>query len=478
MFRASIFSTWYLFLNQKNMKIIIPEIKSPVQRGMLACVGTLFFSIPFLLSVLRSASHLPQNFFFFLTFYTQEVFPIQIIMMIAWYVTGIKSLDNRRDEYMFLSGLPLTAKQIFTRFFVSDLFRFIWIPAINSVLFIVLIKVSSVNYVAPLAIFSFVSFVLCCALLHWLHLRIPGVKASTNYLRRYNPLPLSIILPLYMISNIIFLRWNNEFNALVFCMIILVMSILSLVLLQAAARRFQRLDRQNYWLKQRAGNDIRNTAHRSVFRLNVRALFTRLNINPLLYRNWRQSQISSTSKLNNLLILVFISLAYLVSRNNEHADDMISVLQGIMLIFYAIYSYTVLNKLDPSIESPALIYSLPIAKRDFYLSVYTPPFFILMLINTLIAVWLFSTTHLPGAIVTFWCNSSAGIILWLTTSVNCGVANYPDMGVARKKLLCWYFVYMILGAIFFKYFWITLLILFMLTFVHLMNIKLYYKAKK
>ncbi len=460
------------------MKLIIPEIKQPVQRVVLGFGGASIFSILFLLSVLRNASHLPRDFFFFLIVYTEEVFPIQIIMMIAWYVMGIKPLANRKDEYMFLSGLPLTGKQIFIRFFVNDLHRFCWIPAVNAVLFSILIQISSVNYVAPLVIFSFVSFLFCCVLLHWLHLCVLGVKASASYLRRYNPLSLCIILLTYMVSNVVFLKWNHEFNTLIFCIGILVIPILSLVLLQAVAKRFQKLDQQNYWLKQSEKNDESKTADQSAFRLKVRTAFSRLNINPLLYRNWRQSQISSTSKQTNLLILVFISLAYIVSRNNEHADDMISVLRGIMLIFYAVYSYTVLNKLHPSIESPALIYSLPVRKRDFYLSVYAPLFFILMLINTLITVWLFSTTHLPGACLAFWCHSSMGIVLWVTTSVNCGVANYPDMGMAKKKLLYWYFGYLIFGAVFFRFVWITILILFLLTFIQLKRMKLFYKANK
>ena len=460
------------------MKIIIPEIKSPGQRVVLAFGGVLFFGVLFFLSVFRNASHLPGDFFSFLIVYTKEVFPIQIIMMIAWYVMGIKPLDNRRDEYMFLSGLPLTAKQIITRFFVNDLYRFLWVPAVNTLLFSILIQVSSINYVAPLVIFCFVSFILCCALLHWLHLYIPGVKATNNYLKRYNPLPLGVILPIYLIGNILFLKWNDEFNTLLFCVGILVIPTVSFVLLQASAKRFQKLDQQNYWLKQNDRSDTGVTRDPGIFRLFVRTTISRLDLNPLLYRNWRQSKLSTTSKLNNLLILVFITLAYLVSRNNEHTNDMISVLQGIMLIFYAIYSYTVLNKLEPSIESPALIYSLPIRKRDFYVSVYAPPFFTLMLINTLIAVWLFSTTFLTGACLTFWCHSGIGVVLWVTTSVNCGVANYPDMNMAKKKLLYWYFGYLIFGAIFFRYFWITLLILYILTFMQLKNIRLYYKTNK
>ena len=456
------------------MKIIIPEIKSPVQRVVLAFGGVSSFGILFLLSVLRNTSHVPQDFFSFLIVYTKEVFPIQIIMMIAWYVMGIKPLDNRRDEYMFLSGLPLTARNIFTRFFVNDLLRFLWIPIINMILFSILLKASSINYVAPLVIFSVISFIFCCALLHCLHFWIPGIKAQYNYLRRYNPLPLSIVIPLYMISNIIFLKWNDEFNTPIFCVIILVIPILSLIFLQTAGKRFQKLNDRNYWLKQNDGKEINNTGNSGFIRMNVNRLFSRLNIDPLLYRNWRQSQLSSTSKLNNLLLLVFISLAYLVSCNNEHSEDMILVLQGIMLIFYAIYSFTVLNKLHPSIESPALIYSLPIRKRDFYLSVYTPPFFTLMLINTLVAVWVFSTTHLPRASLALWCNSSAGIVLWLTTSVNYGVANYPDIKMAKKKLLYWYFGYLISGTIFYKYFWITLLILFTLSFIQLKRMRLYY----
>lgn len=463
------------------MKIIIPEIKSTWQRFTFSLSAILILSTLSVLSFIRNPSYLPKDFYHFASIYFKEVFPVQIMLVVAWYVVGIKPFDSRRNEYFFLSSLPLTPKHIFTRLFVNDLLRFLWVPVINSLLLLVLVPASSINYIAPLALFLFISFIFCCILIHWLHLWIPGTKASQNYLEKYNPIPLSFILVFFSTGNLLFLLWNNEFNVLIFCLITLVFLVLSVFLFQAAAEKFKKLDLQDYWLKQIERKDRKRTGIRNGVILKINQIFSRLKFNPLLYKNWQQTRMMSTSKLNNLLILIFVSLAYLISQNNEYVNDMFSVLQGIMLIFYAIYSYTVLNKLHSTIESPAIIHSLPIRKADFYFSVFLPPFVTLMLINLLIAGWLLCTTQTLAASLDFWFSSGVGIILWLTTAVNCGISQYPDVNLAKRKLLYWYSVYLIFGAVFFKYLWLVLLILFVSTFIQLKNVKLFgpcYISKK
>lgn len=137
-----------------------------------------------------------------------------------------------------------------------------------------------------------------------------------------------------------------------------------------------------------------------------------------------------------MVTAMFIAFAYLISTNNERAEDSISVLFAVSCIYLFFCAFRAIYQFSPNEESPALVYSLPLKKSSFYFSVFIPAMGWSAGVMTSIAV-LILISGIPARLAgLFLLESLFAATVFLLVATNYALASYPDVHKAKK-----YFVY-------------------------------------
>ena len=174
-----------------------------------------------------------------------------------------------------------------------------------------------------------------------------------------------------------------------------------------------------------------------------------------------------------LVTVIFIICAYLVSMNNENIGDAISVLFGIFCFYTILFSYRVINQFASSLESPSLIYLLPLKKRDLYICHFIPTLGWVFLVAFLFTVLILTSGSSLESAGIFLLKSIAAGFIFLQGSFNYTLGSYPDIKKAKKQVIYWCVLLLILSAIFYVFAIIVVLFMVMVSLYQLKKIKFY-----
>ncbi len=441
-------------------------------RNSLAVALLTLLAVAGMLSLTIEDQHRPPDFDHFVGLYFKELFLLQIVVITAWFMAAIKPHPGRFQEYKWLSSLPFSADKTFNRFLLADIIRFSWAPAAISVFYILLLPLSSATFLSRPVLWAFLTYLPTCTLIALFHLFFAGNKNAHDYLQKYNPIIPGLLFPGYLIINVVFVVTSEKTSSLAFLFIAGAVLGVTALIYWLSKKRFHNLQNQSFWLKTCTKNLYKTETPTPWIVRILNRWVPSLKNEPLLRKNILQSSRSASAVTQTFLTLVFLSLAYLMAMNNQAISDAVSVLLVILTIYFILYGFTTLNQFLPEVESPLVVYALPVTRMQFYLSVYLPAVSRLLLLNTCISIWLALKTVPISLVSGFWLESCLAVFMWITLSVNVGIANYPHVKQAKKQLTHWNLAIIVLGAIFYKYRLAVALLLLLLSFLPLRKLNL------
>lgn len=384
--------------------------------------------------------------------FIQGPFIIQTLLLVVWFIVSIKPKPSRLEEFRFLLSLPISPERIFHRFFLSDIFRFSWIPILFSVSLLGLTPVSSLAFLSRPILLSAVFFLLCLALMLCLQLILcfgSAKSAAPNYLTRCNPVVQGAVLVVFAGALLMIMLIPMSVSNLSYWTMLLALVFATLFLVAISKRLFVVLYARNHWMKTARSCEQSTGVNDSLL---VRILGKGLSaFNPLLFKNIIQSQRSRTRFSRLMLATGFVSAAYLMAMNNQNWEDTISVLLGLNIIYIVWYSSATINRFSPEVEPTQITFTFPISKLQFYFSVFVPALTWVLLVSAVMAFLIVVSGGGLSSAVEFWLKSILAGSVLLGIAMNSGVANYPNLKRAHKHFGYWLLVLIITSALLYKY---------------------------
>lgn len=379
-------------------------------------------------------------------------FVIQTLLLVVWFIVSIKPNLSRLEEFRFLLSLPIEPQSVFSLFYLSDIFRFSWIPILLSVSLLGLFPVSSLAFLSRPILFGVISFLFFLALMSCLQLVICFKSrkfGSANYLTKFDPFIQGAVIIVFEGALLLIMLIPISIPDLGYWVILLALAISSFFLVFAAERLFVKLYAANYWMKASSSSENSGELNDSFL---VKIMRKRMVMsNPLLLKNMIQSRRSRTRFSNLLLTTGFVSAAYLMAMNNQNWDDSISVLLGMNILYIVLFSSATINRFSTEFESTKIIFTLPISRLQFYFSVFIPTLTWVVLVSSVMAFLIVVAGSDLISAVRFWLKSLLAAILLLTIAINCGVANYPNLKISHKHFVYWLLGLIITCALYYKY---------------------------
>ncbi len=403
-------------------------------------------------------------------------FLIQLIIVVSWFIASIKERPSRFEEFKFLASLPIQPQRIFDIFFLSDLYYFSWVPIILVVLFLGLLPLSSLSFLAGPILLSVVAYLSAMAAMAVVHLFI-SLKfnrfKSHNYLTKPNPLVQCLVLLGFEGMQIAIIL--NPFSAskLNILIIVLIQCSFVLILIRLAEKLFIKLHNQNSWSKVSVprGKAVKITD--SLFLKIIGYLSKRSFSNPLLLKNMIRSGRAKSGVSNIISSGVFIAIAYLMAMNNPNLEDGIAVLYVLTVIYILFYCYRLISRMGTDLESTKIIFTLPISTRQFYYSIFWPAIVWTLIIYTSITFLLFIAGSNLYQVSFFWLKSFTASLLLLTIAMNCGLANYPGTKTAQQHFSKWIMALIFAGALLYKYRILIAITITLMSYISLRKVKLF-----
>ena len=448
------------------------ERTSAVSIGFFASFSFLLLYVLFL-ALFRDPVYLPPDFDLFIGIYFKELLLPQIIVLGAWYVSTQKTKATRYREYKFLVSLPVTARQIFLKFFLADCIRNLWIPMAFSLLYLGLVPLASIRFLARPIFFVFIFYFFMQSLLICSHfstiLKLNAFR-SFNYITKLNPVIIIVSGLFYEIGQLFFLFEAKDLKPLSFILINLTIFASSVLLAWIAQRLFVRLHERNFWINSLETEQQLRKEHRSMKIIDW--AYSKIK-NPFLFKNLILLFRSKTKLAKNGLTFVFFALAYLLAMNNTIPTDSLAVLFVLTTIYILLYNILALNRLTQNEESSKLLFSLRATKSSLYFSLFIPIGSWLTVAISLLTIWLSLKGFQINVLLPFWLKLCLVIIVTLTTSLNSGLGNYPDIKRGKNRYSLWVFVIIFCSAIFYKFRILIALIISLITFIELRKLKFY-----
>lgn len=408
--------------------------------GLLSAFFFLIFYI-FILGLFKNPSYLPPDFNLFIGIYFKELLLPQVVILGAWYISTQKANKGRLREYKFLVSLPLNGKQIFTKFFITDLIRYFWIPTAFAFLYFGLLPIASFRFLARPILFAYVFYIFIHSLIIYSHLLIatkPKTSKSFNYIIKFNPIIIVFSCIFFEVGQLFSLFAAKDLSPIHFALTNLVTFTLSIFLVWRAGGLFLKLYESNFWYKSWGVEKGKITEPRSI---KIFSNWINSNVkNPFLFKNLVLFFRSNSKLINGGITFVFFGVAYLLAMNNITHEDILSVLLAFTVIYILLYNVVVLNRLNQNEESLKILFSFPTTKSGLYFSLFIPISSWLITVVSLLTFWLGLKGVAVSYLFSFWLKSYFAIIVALVISLNCGLGNYPDVKVTKNRYFMWLFM--------------------------------------
>ncbi|RMF63992.1 MAG: hypothetical protein D6743_09925 [Calditrichaeota bacterium] len=382
----------------------------------------------------------------------QEAFPFQMVALLAGFIVTLKPSSGRTQEFQLLASLPLSSRVLFARFVLSDLIRLFWIPGLYAVTYLALAKIASVAFVARPVLLAFSSYLLMVVLLDFLHATgwVPGAHGAYTLLTRPHPFISALVIVGYGAAQLLFVLGNSRISPVAFALMVAVQILFAALMLRAGGRAFARWQARDFW----AG--LATSAETSRLQQPPLARFLGQRwvpgqLRPFLVKNALVTARSGFRYVDLVLGGMFVGVVYLLAMNNRSLHDVVSVMQGLAILYVLLYCFVAINRLDPDSEPPALLYSLPVSASQLYLSALLPSLAWLGVVISGLATLLLVTGVEALAVLGFWLKVALAAGLFVGLAFNCAVPAYPDTESAKKRFGAWTFVVVLLCATFYAY---------------------------
>ncbi|MFC1564627.1 hypothetical protein ACFL6G_06795 [candidate division KSB1 bacterium] len=405
-----------------------------------------------------------------------EPFVVLIFMSVIWFTTLIKSDASRLNETRFLNSLPVDKKSIINHLLIRDCLTHSWFPMIILVLFISLTEVSAIPYLCRTAVFLLLFYIFVLTINAFLHLTISlkakngggvGYPVKNNL---YLTLGLILIFDTVLLLTVIVPAVISGYT---FWLVLIFLSLSGYFLIVRTQNTFREwVDRNCIYITSRTDS---GAAGSSAVRKVFTGKYTEL-IPPLVVKNYLKILRGRNIPVI-ILSVIFLFASYLVSLNNDSMEDSANVLYFIYAIFSFIYIYYSTRHLFPENEPVDFIYSIPVRKKDLYLSAVTPSgvwLFLVMLFLTLLILFSGDNLTIPAV---FFLKTLIITTVFLFSVFNLTIAYYPEIKTARRYNLYAVFVFCLFSVIFYKYIYIVWLVYILVSFLYLRKTKFYRTSK-
>lgn len=378
-------------------------------------------------------------------------FIIQFFILLAWFIQSIKPMPARIDEYKLLISLPISPKQIFVRFIISDFVRSSWVLFLLSTTFLSLLPFSSFSFLSRPVLLSAILCLLNLSVSIFLNilLSIKGQNRKSSYLSKLNIFVQSVIFLVHNGCLLFTILIPLQASDLLFWIIVFIQFIVIFVLIILSAKQFSKIQQNNGWLKLPSFiNDLDRSLKLSKFKIYW---ISKCKRNPLLVKNMIQGWRSNSLVSNYILVGFFIIISYSLAMNNDDISDRILILLGLIVLFLLFFSLVTMQRLNPELESTKIIFLLPINRFHQYVSILLPPLFVSLLISCSMCCFILIWSGDFLVSLDFLSNTFFAIFVILTAAVNFNLSSYPDNNSAIKKYIYWAVTMLISIAIFYKF---------------------------
>ncbi len=407
----------------------------------------------------------------FLGIYFREPFEILLILHIALFISYLKYSPQRNSEYIFLNSLPVSRNYFSTRFIFHDLIKHLWFIGLVIIHYSVLITVSPISHLIRLSFLSFLLYlimVLSNTILH-LYFSAPGrVTLRTIYPGKYNSVLSAAVIIVAFALNLVFILFPSLASGIYYLMISTLMLITIYCLHKISEISFYKWRKSNpVYVKAQTEENVGSHPLKS----NIIIQFFK-NINPFIYKNLlRIIRKNKTSSL--FLTSLFLMLNYALAINNTNINDAETILFGFSHLYIFLFVFKSMEVLSPDVESQDIIYSNPVKKLSWILSVFLPVFLWLAVIITILTVLMLVSGGVLNHTIILWLRTILSAACITIIAFNLNAINFPDFKKARKHFLYLLILLMNLAMVQFKVYLILCLVIIGITLLILKSIRLY-----
>jgi len=368
----------------------------------------------------------------------RTVFVPIIVLLIAWYIATLKLVRARAREYVFLNSLPLSSSDIHRLFLVSGVCRFPWVPFCMVVLLSALAVVAPASFLIRLIVLALVVYVLLQTAGITLHLAVSLRRADRNTAKFpavNSPLIQLVVVMAYAAMLVIWILYPGQITVGYFWIVVVACALITIALFAVSKRCFEKWHGTNVILR---AMDTRDSNPRMGYKTWARVLniaLVPLKSNPLVIKNLVRYTREASLISRLILALCFIAMSFLVARNNESIQDVVTVLSGMFYLYVFFFVTKEMGRLDADEESPALIYSMPVTRAQLYLSVFAPTIGWLATIALAQSILVILAGGGVVLAARFLLMSLFVALVFCGIGVSAAVSGYPNRRDALKRFL-------------------------------------------
>lgn len=388
--------------------------------------------------------------------FLKEPFLILMLALVFWWIALIRKNPVRLEEYRLLNSLPLTRKGITDHFILQDLQRSSWLLALNLALVYGMASLAPLAHLHRIAVLSLLHYGSAIFLNMTLHsaLAVFSKKIiAANPLSLLHPVLLLIVMLYFGLGELIIILVPEWATGSSFWAWFGLFAAVSLLLWQTARLAFSKWQRMNTIFlhpAKESAKSVLDTYQDNRFPVN--------GLDALLISNLLKI-LRTSNKAALVLTMTFVTLGYLVSRNNARHDDFLAVLLGISIFYSMIFAYRSMRAFSEFEQAPEIIYALPLSKRQVYASIFLPAFVWLAGIFSAFGFLSWIATSSITLAGKFWLDAMLAGTALLFAAVNYSLGHYPDLKKAQQGFAFWGLSLVILGALFYPYRILVLLLM-------------------
>jgi hypothetical protein len=402
----------------------------------------------------------------FIDFFIKEGMLPLILAAVFVYIILIKSRPRRLEEYRYLSSLPLTFAKLADHLLLQELGRFIWLPAVPILILWTLTALAPITFICRVSLIIILFYGALYSGATALLFLIPSKR--NNVLIKHNPILVFLFLFVFVVGTIMFVSMDAYVSGVGFWILLATLSV-SIFLFRGLLRKAL-----SSWFKKNNLFRMPTMAQSHQRRQSFPLLNFQGLSQPLLTKNLLKFA-RENSRYVLFLTLVYICAGYLASRNNARLEDFKSILLTFTVIYALFFSLKSQSYFSGSTESTQLAYSLPVRRRDLYLSVYVPAALWVLAITTIFTVLAVTFRIGPAAGVLFWIKAAGLSLVFVTTALNFAFRSYPDDKKAQASFLYWGLSLVVLIALFYGIRYWIILAMCVVSFYRLWTMKLHHR---
>lgn len=418
--------------------------------------------------IFEPALHLPNPVLLW-TKFGEGPFVLQSLVLAGWFIASTRRIPARHSELLFLSSLPIANFRIFLQIFLADLARFSWVPLTMIISLLALIKASSLIFLTRPTLLYLLTYLLAVSAMTYGQLLLTAMKRTNHefYALRWHPGIQVALLLLFDAALIYIILLSQSSSALFFGILIASLLASATLLFFAGFQVFDKLQRRAFWL----------SGTSAVFKRKTRVLTRRLLTHfPLLAKNLILRFNSNSRFIAIVLTIGLAATIYTFAMNNSNLHNSISVALGLYVFFIAGYCFAVLNTMKPDIESPQIIFGLPLRRCDIFLATFIPSLAWAIVVSLGLATLLAMSGATAAQSAAFVLRATFASICLIGIASATAVTTYPKRNKAQKNMFFRILAIALLGAAFYKYLVVVIILLTALAMLPLLRFTLWQES--